>query len=271
MRNPLSKAAMARTFVTSVIIIVCVSESSEGASTAFTGSTGLIFVPTADVVHSNDFAFGGVLTDAQAYPGKQFPYFAENNLPSFYFAGYLTVGYVPRLEITIRGNGMPDTAGPATGVGPYYTDGMISFQFLLMNGSGLFPAVAIGMQDLYGFMIFNAAYTVATWHLPLDAGRTVSLTAGVAVDWYDKNIGTQDDFYEPNHVMGGLLLGAEYPLKPALSAIVEYDSRSLNAGLRLRPATWCTLDLATMRSGLDDLARGRIRGFAAHLHFDGTL
>ncbi len=244
-----------------------------GGATSLTGSTGLLFVPSAAVTRNERFAFGGVVTDYQAFPAKDFEEFRKD-LPTFYFGGYLTVGFIPRLEVTIRGNGMPGTVGPGGAdaeVGPYYTDGMMSMQVLLVRGSGLVPSVGAGLQDMYGFMLFNAMYAVATWRSPDSGSGAVEVTVGWAVSWYDTHRGTGDEDFEVNHVLDGFMAGVFYPVTHRTGVVVEYDSRSLNAGVRLRLAPWCTLDLAAPRWGLDQLARRRIRGFAAHLHFDGEL
>jgi len=240
-----------------------------GAATGLTGSTGLLFVPTAEVVSNEHFAFGGVLTDYQAFPAKKFSYFRDNK-PSFYFAGYLTLGYIPRLEITIRGNGMPSAVGPGR-TGPFYTDGMISMQMLAYRGSGWRPSVGFGLQDMYGFMLFNALYGVATWRIPLAEAKTCVLSVGWAAPWYSKNEGTADEDWDVNHVMNGFVIGIEYPAQPWAVALMEYDSRSFNVGMRFRPVSWCTFDIAVLRWGLDQLARNRIRGFAAHLSFSGGI
>jgi len=212
-----------------------------------------------------------MIADAQAFPGKTFSYFAEEYPADFFFAGYLTIGYIPRLELTVRGNGMPGTEGPSTDVGPFYTDGMFSAQLLAWRGSGYVPSIAFGLQDIYGFMIFNAAYGVATWQLLRDDNQPISITVGWAVDWYNKNIGTSDTDYVPNHIINGMLVGVEYPIRRWISTLMEYDSRSVNMGLRFQPVKWITIDIASVRWGLDQLARRRIRGFSAQLHFDGRL
>ncbi len=228
-------------------------------------------MPVADVVRSDHFAFGGMIADAQAFPGKSFSHFAEDNPADFYFAGYLTIGYIPRLEITVRGNGMPGTVGPSTDVGPFYTDGMFSAQLLAWRGSEYIPSIAFGLQDIYGFMIFNAAYGVATWCIQQSHSQPISVTVGWAVDWYDKNIGTSDTDFVPNHIMNGVFVGVEYPVHHWVSALIEYDSRSTNLGLRFQPASWVRIDVAAVRWGLSELARRRIQGFSAQLCFVGKL
>ena len=255
--------------VASLVSLSTITHSN--ASTALTGSTGLIYVPVADVVRSDHFAFGGMIADAQAFPGKSFSHFAEDNPADFYFAGYLTIGYIPRLEITVRGNGMPGTVGPSTDVGPFYTDGMFSAQLLAWRGSEYIPSIAFGLQDIYGFMIFNAAYGVATWCIPQSHSQPISVTVGWAVDWYDKNIGTSDTDFVPNHIMNGVFVGVEYPVHHWVSALIEYDSRSTNLGLRFEPASWVRIDVAAVRWGLSELARRRIQGFSAQLCFVGKL
>ena len=242
-----------------------------GAATAITGSSGILFVPTAEVVSDGHFAFGGMITDYQAFPAKDFSHFRDDK-PVFYFGGYLTLGYIPRVEITIRGNGMPFTEGPGGPTGPFYTDGMISMQLLVHRGAGPVPSVGVGIQDMYGFMLFNALYGVLTWKGTLSQAGESLISVGWAVDWYDRNQGTSDArYYRPNHIMKGFVIGVVHPIRPRLSALAEYDSRSLNLGLRFRPVRWCTFDVAALRWGLDKLARGKLRGFGAHLHFDGAL
>ena len=260
-----------RCVVSLAAVLAVVSPAS--ALTSFSGSTGLIYVPTADVVPNSSFAFGGVITDYQAFPGKSFSHFQGDNKPSFYFAGYLTLGFVPRVEVTIRGNGMPWSEGPAGPDGPFYTDGMFSAQILLLRGGGKMPSLAVGIQDAYGFLIFNALYGVATWRTHVWGPGLTEFTLGWASDVYDEHIGTRDadSAYEVVHVLNGLLLGVEQPLTDRYSLLAEYDSVALNVGFRLRIASWCILDLAAARWSVANLRDWRVRGFAAHLHFDGKL
>jgi hypothetical protein len=238
------------------------------SAAGLTGSSALLYVPVANVTPNEHFSFGGLISDYQAFPSKQFSYFRLHK-PSSYFAGYLALGYVPRLEITIKGSGMPSAMGPA-GTGPFYTDGMISVQALAYRGEGRFPSVAFGFQDIYGFMLFNALYGVATWTIPRGQGSAL-VTSGWAVDWYDRNRGTADVDYVVPHVMNGFVAGASYPIREWMDGIVEYDSRSLNFGLRVHPLSWCTFDVAAVRWGLDNVARRSAAGFAAHLQFHGNL
>ena len=128
------------------------------------------------------------------------------------------------------------------------------------------------MQDIYGFLIFNALYTTCTWDFESYGGKA-SFTAGWAVDWWDKHRGTvdEDSNYEVNHVLEGPFIGIEQPVRKWVSLIAEYDTHALNAGLRLRPTTWITIDVAAARWGLDKIRNWELAGFAAHLHMDGNL
>lgn len=238
------------------------------AATGLTGSTALLYVPVADVVPNERVVLGGLVADYQAFPSKQFSYFRAHK-PSSYFSGYCTIGFIPRLEITVRGSGMPDAMGPAD-TGPFYTDGMASMQAVVVRGSGKVPSVGIGLQDMYGFMLFNALYGVATWSVPCERGAAV-ITAGWAVDWYDRNRGTADVNYVVPHVMNGFMAGVSYPIRHWADGIAEYDSRSVNLGLRIHPVEWCNLDIAATRWGLDQLARRKISGFTAHLNLNTHL
>ncbi len=255
------------------VSLLCGSAETLPAATSLTGSSGLIFVPTARVVEDSHFSFGGVITDHQAFPAKDFSHFTiPENVPSFYFAGYLTLGFTPRLEVTIRGNGMPSAAGPSGTVESIYTDGMLSAQALLVRGSGTLPSIAVGMQDMYGFLLFNATYATLTWDVETSAGTT-ALTAGWAVDWWDRHRGTtdEDSSYEVNHVLVGPFAGIEHRVRPWASILAEYDTHSLNAGVRLRPLPWVTIDLAAARWEWARMKDWEAAGFAAHLHFDGNL
>jgi len=255
-------------FLSSFLLVGLVCAETSRATTGLTGSSALLYVPVADVVPNERFSFGGLIADYQAFPSKQFSYFRVNK-PSFYFSGYVTLGYIPRLEITVRGNGMPSAMGPAD-TGPFYTDGMISMQALVHRGGGGLPSIGVGFQDMYGFMLFNALYAVATWSILCESGDAV-ITGGWAVDWYDRNRGTADENYVVPHVMNGFVAGASYPVRRWMDGIAEYDSRSVNLGARIRPVSWCTFDVAAVRWGLDKIARGRVAGFTAHLSFSGSL
>ncbi len=141
---------------------------------------------------------------------------------------------------------MPGTEGPG-GTGPFYTDGMMSVQLLLARQGRFVPALAVGMHDLYGFMLFNQAYAVATHRLQLPSlSADLQLSGGWGVDWYDRHIGTDDTEFGVPHYLLGPFASVVADRHEGADFSVEYDTHGINFGIRVRPLPWMGINLTTI-------------------------
>lgn len=85
---------------------------------------------------------------------------------------YVTLGYLPRLELNLRLTNFLNGPVISPGYGHYKDKGM-DVKFLLFPEDGTFPAVAVGALDLAGTRLLKANYVVLTrhrWPFTLSAG-----------------------------------------------------------------------------------------------------
>lgn len=85
---------------------------------------------------------------------------------------YVTLGYLPRLELNLRLTNFLNGPVISPGYGHYKDKGM-DVKFLLFPEEGTFPAVAVGALDLAGTRLLKAEYVVFTrhrWPFTLSAG-----------------------------------------------------------------------------------------------------
>ncbi len=87
-------------------------------------------------------------------------------------APYLTLGYLPRLELNLRLTNFLNGPVISPGYG-HYKDKGLDVKYLLFPEDGTFPAVAVGALDLAGTRLLKANYVVLTrhrWPFVLSAG-----------------------------------------------------------------------------------------------------
>jgi len=89
-----------------------------------------------------------------------------------YSSPYVTLGYLPRLELNLRLTNFLDGPVISPGYGHYKDKGM-DVKFQLFPEEGTFPSVAVGALDLAGTQLLKANYVVLTrhrWPFILSAG-----------------------------------------------------------------------------------------------------
>lgn len=177
------------------------------------GVTGILNIPTAEVVGDGEVFFGfGRNKNRTRWAGE-----AQRN----YFAG---IGYLPGLEICARYiefPGVVQTRVPGYG---RYKDRSANLKLQLL-GEPLAPlSVAAGVFDAGGHARLQRAYYGAV----TKAAGPVKLTAGYG----DRRV-------------GGFFGGAEITPVKGASLLYEYDSCSHNYGVRLSPGGHFDLLLAS--------------------------
>jgi hypothetical protein len=184
------------------------------AHSSLGGMSGLIHVPTANVVDDGWFHFGYNLIDREwVYDGRPR---IDNRI------WFLSIGFFPNLEVTARATVLPGESlieeVPVDAV-----DRMVSFRYRLLRESA-WPALAVGIDDLKGTRRFHSLYGVATKTVrPLDGPVEFEISAGYGLRTLDAG----------HYLLDGGFGGIE--IRPArnLSGIVEYDSEKWSGALRL--------------------------------------
>ena len=178
------------------------------------GMTGLIHTPTPEVLADGQFRL------AYSYVPKEQAYALRDRFDNQ--AGAISVGFLPRVEITFRATFFP---GETLVEGQEFpnVDRMISGRVQILR-EGRWPALAVGIDDARGNRRFHALYAVAGKSLLVDEGRRGVVLSG---GWASTELTAR------NHVLGGFFGGADLRVTPFLSGLVEYDTEKWNLGGRL--------------------------------------
>src|SRR5512140_2823229 len=131
------------------------------------GTTGLFNVPTAEVTPEGKFYFGyNVFAKEWAYEGR-----GHLNNRVWYF----TLGFLPRIEVSVRATVLPGQS-LLENVKVDAVDRMARGRVQILKEK-VWPAVALGIDDVKGTRRFHSLYGVATRTLDLH-GTTVKFSAG---------------------------------------------------------------------------------------------
>ncbi len=136
---------------------------------------------------------------------------------------YVTLGYIPRLELNLRLTNFLNGPVISPGYGHYKDKGM-DVKFLLFPEEGTFPAVAVGALDLAGTRLLKAEYVVFTRHR-----WPFTLSAGWGTDRLNGFFGGVSWILTPY-----ILLKAEYgnlDYSKDRNVTVEVPEKKWNAGL----------------------------------------
>ena len=126
--------------------LAAIAASPIYAEPSLTGQTGLIYMPDARIDPDGTWRTGYSFADP-------------------YATVWVSLTAMPRIEASLRYTairGVPGFIDPAR-AGSYgdYKDKSFDSKFLLLEEEGAWPAVALGVQDLFGTNVFRATYMTA--------------------------------------------------------------------------------------------------------------
>jgi hypothetical protein len=188
------------------------------------GTSGLIRIPTADVIPDGTLLAGVSYMDAEH---SRVVTATTDAIPVF-----VGIGLLPNLELVGKVTIFNDVTAFDWNVN---TDRSFNAHYRLLQQRGNRPAVAIGAQDVtFGTTssyLGKAEYVVGTW-----AAERYRLHLG----WGKKRL-------------DGPFGGVEYALRPdrRLQVMMDYDTEFCSLGLRGFVSKWVTLDVSLL--GLSDL------------------
>ncbi len=176
------------------------------------GTSGLIRIPTADVIPDGSYRVGASFLDAAhargAHEGQ------GDMIPTF-----VNIGFLPNLELGFRLTVFPDLEPARFPRWDYSTDRSLFAHYRLWPQHGSLPAVAIGAQDIQVRDVHSEAI-----------GRVEYIVAIEQVGNLRMHLG------RGTKRLSGLFGGAEYRLSPRLVVIGEHDTDWFNYGLRMAPS-----------------------------------
>ena len=189
-------------------------------SQSLSGTERLAQIPTAYFQEDKTLIIGTSFLNKHLLNYSNYQYDA--------IAGYASLNFLPFLEIGIRYTRQINR-GP-DGYKSYFADRMPSFKLRLLKEKKNRPALAIGSTDFItsigegsGPHYFASYYAVMTKNIFLK-NLEIGLTLGHAFKL------DNPQYYDMLGVFGGVRIGI--PKHPWITAMIDYDSRYWNAGIR---------------------------------------
>lgn len=189
-----------------------------GHGQAFSPGESQIVIPTAKTKTDARLSIGyGQLPKQVSSPYKGFnPAAARDELY------VITLQFIPRVSLHYRQSFKRADFQQATG------DRVLGAQLTLLNDSGSWPGVAVGIRDAGGTRKHHATYVVASKTLVMGPLRP-SVTLGYSKHVFDASFLEMDD---------GLFYGLSVTGWNRVELLADYDTRFHYAGVRVWPLKW---------------------------------
>ena len=184
--------------------VLCLGLAGQASADAsLDGTSGLLTVPTAEVVNDGEVVFnlGRYITNDR----EQDP---ETVVRSY----SATIGFLPRLEIVGRFADYPDVPELQYDM-PNYQDRVVSAKYQLYSSHKWL--VAGGIKDFAGESVLSRGYYGTVTYR---ATPELSLTAGAGAESWEGAFG-----------------GLRWQALPELALLAEYDTEDFNYGVQLKP------------------------------------
>jgi hypothetical protein len=187
------------------------------------GTSGILMTPTADIAADGALAAGASFVDKKWAVDYRDKY---DNV-----AYFVTLGYLPRLEMSMRVTVFPGSSFSLEDPDRSEKDRMFSLKVLALKERGHWPALALGSEDLTGTKRFNTLFAVASKGLSLGRAGPLRLHLGYGSDQMDAK----------NHPLVGVFGGLAKALWKGGELLAEYDTDKVNVGLRVEPVPYVSL------------------------------
>jgi len=221
-----------------LLIMIATVYSEPSGAQSLTGTTGLFHIPTAEIMPDRTFMAG--LSQVPAEYSLYGRGIHDNR------AGFVTVAFLPRVELMFRYTYMLGVDRSSATSGPFM-DRMVAGRLLILREKGSRPALLLGIHDpgmsmdIAANKYFGANYLVSSKTLEA-VGFSAGLHLGYALD-----IKTEE-----TQVFDGIFGGASLSHQqiPWFQIMAEHDSFRWNAGAKL-----LLLNRIQLMAGLMELKR----------------
>ncbi len=181
---------------------------------SLTGTTGLINTPTPHV------AAEGTLHMGYSHIPEEYAYEGRGSLENEYW--YLTVGFLPFVETSLRATVLPGEY-LIEGIPVDAVDRMGSVRFQSPWPGGR-TTIGAGVDDIKGTRRFHSMYVVASQSIGSDnAGVAAEMTLGYGIQ----------KITAARYLLDGVFGGVQLQLTPWAITMAEFDSEKWNGGIRL--------------------------------------
>lgn len=228
-----------------IFVEACATANAIG-SISLSGTTGLIHIPTADVIPDQQVTIG------LGYVNRHSAYLETGRCDNYPLS--IVIGYLPRLEFSAGVNFVPGRKsydGTKT-----YKDGVVSLQYLVLKEKKILPAIAVGARDIYSFILLNTTFIVTSKTILQNTKTAVRIHLGYGSDIIDHHLGVpkEDRDYPVGHTIVGLFGGLEINWNQQIIYMLEYDSQKMSAGFRFRMIPHLGFDVCFLR--MKDVSAG---------------
>jgi len=179
------------------------------------GTTGLVLTPTADVLPSETILFGLTLTN------KTWSYFDRGDSDNYTY--FLTVGFIPRVEISVRATYAPNDRLISDSEYTGTNDRGASGRLLVLTEGDRRPGLAVGIDDVRGTRRFHSLYAVASKGTTVFSGFRARGSLGYGSDVLNAK----------NYVLDGVFGGGELRYRDVAGIALDYDTEKWNTSFRL--------------------------------------
>ena len=217
---------------------------NDGISQSLLGTTGLVMVPTAELIRDGEVYFGTAAGNKKYnrwMPGKY-----------HHFSYYATIGFLPFLEVSLR---LIRNFDYPRGVG--LGDRTTAVRLRAIKEKKYAPSIVLGFHDcLSAFedpsVIYqNALYIVGSKNIRLGKGPSrIGMHLGYGTDRMKAR----------RHQFVGLFGGVSVEVNPMITLMIEHDSERFNGGAALHFLKHVHLQVALMH--FDSFAAGLTYAFS---------
>jgi len=193
------------------LTFILIFQPENGIAQSLTGTTGLITIPTAEMPRDGEISFGLNLIN------KKYLVLFDSNKEYHGMANFMTLGYLPFLEISARLTRLLNHPQPQA-----LGDRMVSVRLRLFKENEFFPSIVLGLHDPVGNKHFNASYLVASKNFR-PSHTTMDFHLGYGVEWIEA----------AQHQFIGLFGGISLSPTPFIALMLEHDSEKFNCGMRM--------------------------------------
>jgi len=225
------------------ITIALLFPSGNSIAQSLTGTSGLVTIPTAEVLEDREISFGS------SWLNKEWLAYSNNEYHSM--INFVTIGYLPFLEISLRLTRLLNHPGASA-----FGDRMIGVRLRLLKESKSLPSFVLGIHDFlwsvsgYPTNFFNALYLSTSKSLRFDSLiDRIQLHLGYGTDWLEAE----------NHQFAGLFGGISVSPRPFIAFMLEYDAERINCGLQI--SIFDHIELLAAISDFNTLSGGMVYKF----------
>jgi hypothetical protein len=230
-RNKVSVWRIVPVVTAATLVCLCSPGGIAGAAQlSLSGTSGMLMTPTADIAADRSFTAGMLFVDKKE---------AVEYRDSFdNLAYFVTLGYLPRIEISMRLTVFLESSFSLEEPDRLIKDRMFSVKIQAFEENGHWPALALGSEDLTGTKRFHTLFAVASKGLSLGRAGPMRLHLGAGTDWIDAE----------NYPLKGVFGGLAKALWKGGELLAEYDTDKVNIGLRVEPVSSVTLLVSALNA-----------------------